>query len=102
MVLGYFPVPDPGRIEGQGPTVLAVGAGGSYLDIFTLVYHLSLFSLSPRYRLKYCLKGPLNPLYPTFEGQGNWSLIQIFFLITRHGTAQYRKKVVKVIAKCLL
>ena len=31
---------------GQGPTALAVGAGGGCLDIFTLVYHFS-FSLSP-------------------------------------------------------
>ena len=30
---------------GQGPTVLAVGAGGGCLDIITLVYHFS--SLSP-------------------------------------------------------
>ena len=46
---------------GQGPTALAVGAGGGCLDIFTLIYPFS--SLSPslwettRYRLKYCLKG---------------------------------------------
>ena len=50
---------------GQGPAALAVGAGGSCLDIFTLIY--PFFPLSPslwetaRYRLKYCLKGPLNP-----------------------------------------
>ena len=31
---------------GQGPTVLAVGAGGGCLDIFTLVYHFFSFSLS--------------------------------------------------------
>ena len=32
---------------GQGPTALAVGAGGGCLDIFTLVYHFSFsFSLS--------------------------------------------------------
>ena len=30
---------------GQGPTVLAVGAGGGRLDIFTLIYHFSAFSL---------------------------------------------------------
>ena len=71
MVLGDLPV--PGRptiwmIVGQGPIVLAVGAGGGCLDIFTL-YLFS--SLSPslwetaRYRLKYCLKGPLNPKQPT-------------------------------------
>ena len=50
---------------GQGPAALAVGAGGSCLDIFTLIY--PFFPLSPslwetaRYRLKYCLKGPLSP-----------------------------------------
>ena len=50
---------------GQGPTALAAGAGGGCLDIFTLIY--PFFPLSPslwetaRYRLKYCLKGPLNP-----------------------------------------
>ena len=54
---------------GQGPTALAVGGGGGCLDIFTLIYPFS--SLSPslwemvRYRLKYCLKGPLNPKQPT-------------------------------------
>ena len=41
MVLGKLPA--PGRptiwmIVGQGPTVLAVGAGGGCLDIFTLIY----------------------------------------------------------------
>ena len=64
----------PGRptvwiIVGQGPTALAVGAGGGCLDIFTLIY--PFFPRSPclwetaRYRLKYCLKGPLNPKQPT-------------------------------------
>ena len=54
---------------GQGPIALAVGAGGGCLDIFTLIYPFS--SLSPslwetaRYRLKYCLKGPLNPKQST-------------------------------------
>ena len=31
---------------GQGPTALAVGAGGGCLDIFTLIYPFSSFSLS--------------------------------------------------------
>ena len=31
---------------GQGPSVLAVGAGGGCLDISSLVYHFSFFSLS--------------------------------------------------------
>ena len=56
-------------IVGQGPTALTVGAGGGCLDIFSLVYHFSLLSPSlwetARYRLKYCLKGPLNPKQPT-------------------------------------
>ena len=68
MVLGKLPVPGRPTIwitAGQGPTALAVGAGGGCLDIFTLIY--LFFPLSPslwetaRYRLKYCLKGPLNP-----------------------------------------
>ena len=54
---------------GQGPIALAVGAGGGCLDIFSLIYHFSFLSLSlwetARYRLKYCLKGPLNPKQPT-------------------------------------
>ena len=65
-VLGKLPVPGRPTIlitVGQGPTALAVGAGGGCLDIFTLIYSFS--SLSARYRLKYCLKGPLNPKQPT-------------------------------------
>ena len=54
---------------GQGPTALAVGAGGGCLEIFSLIYHFSPLSPSlwetARYRLKYCLKGPLNPKQPT-------------------------------------
>ena len=50
---------------GQGPIALAVGAGGGCLDILTLLYPFSLLSPSlwetARYRLKYRLKGPLNP-----------------------------------------
>ena len=50
---------------GQGLIVLAVGAGGGCLDIFSLVYHFTFLSPSlweaARYRLKYCLKGPLSP-----------------------------------------
>ena len=68
MALGKLPVPGHPTIwviEGQGPTALAVGAGGGCLDIFTLFYLFSpLFpSLweTVRYRLIYCLQGPLNP-----------------------------------------
>ena len=81
MVLCKLPVPGRPTIwitVGQGPTALAVGAGGSCLDIFTLIHPFfplcldiftfihPFFPLSPslwetaRYRLKYCLKGPLN------------------------------------------
>ena len=68
MVLGKLPVPGCPTIWitiGQGPTALAVGAGGDCLDIFTPIY--PFFPLSPslwetaRYRLKYGLKGQLNP-----------------------------------------
>ena len=56
-------------IVGQGPVALAPGTGGGGLDIFSLVYHFSLLSPplweTARYRLKYCLKGPLNPNQPT-------------------------------------
>ena len=72
MVVGKLPV--PGRpanlvIVQQRPAVLAMGAGGGCLDIFSLIYHFSLLSSSvwetARYRLKYCLKGPLGPNQPT-------------------------------------
>ena len=49
MVLGKLPVPGRPTIlikVGQGPNALAVGAGGSDLDIFTLIYPFSSFSLS--------------------------------------------------------
>ena len=72
MVLGKLPVPGRPTIwitVGQGPTVLAVGAGGGCLDIFILIYPFSPLAPSlwetTRYRLKYCLKGPLNPKQPT-------------------------------------
>ena len=68
MVLGKLPVPGRPTIwitEGQGPTALAVGAGGGLFGHF--LFSSSFSPLSPslwetaRYRLKYCLKGPLNP-----------------------------------------
>ena len=72
IVLGKLSVPGRPTIwitVGQGPTALAVGAGGGCLDIFTLIYPFSPLSPSlwetARYRLKYCLKGPLNPKQPT-------------------------------------
>ena len=71
-MLGKMPVPGRPTIlitVAQGPIALAVGTGGGCLNIFTLIYPFS--SLSPflwetaRYRLKYCLKGPLNQKQPT-------------------------------------
>ena len=51
-------------IVGQGPIALAIGAGGGCLDIFlssiTSFLSPSLWETTG-YRLKYCLKGPLNP-----------------------------------------
>ena len=49
MVLGKLPVPGRPTIlitVGQGPIPLAVGADGGGLDIFTLIYPFSFFSLS--------------------------------------------------------
>ena len=72
MVQGKLPV--PGRptiwiIVGQGPTALAIGAGGGCLGFFSLVYYFSFLTPSlwgkARYRLKYCLKGPLSLNQPT-------------------------------------
>ena len=68
MVLGKLPV--PGRptirmIVGQVPIALAVGAGEGCSDIFTLLHPFCPVSPSlwdpARYRMKYCLKGLLNP-----------------------------------------
>ena len=84
MVLGKLSVPGRPTIlitVGQGPIVLAVGAGGGCLDIFTLIYPFS--SLSPslwetaRYRLKYCLKGPLNPKQPTNQPSPSCMLLSV-------------------------
>ena len=87
MVLGKLPV--PGRptiwmIVGQGPNALTVGGGGGCLDIFTFLYPFS--SLSPsfwetaRFRLKYCLKGPLSPKQPTNQPMFYYLIISEFFV----------------------
>ena len=90
MALGKLPVPGRPTIwitVGQGPTALAVGAGGVCLEIFTLIY--PFFPLSPslwetaRYRLKYCLKGPLNPKptnQPKFKDKYSFILDVIILL----------------------
>ena len=63
---------------GQGPIMLAVGAGGGCLDIFSPIYHLSVLSPSlwetTRYRLKYCLKGQLSLKQPTNQQTHNPSI----------------------------
>ena len=82
MVLGQLPVPGRPTIwitVGQGPTALAVGAGGVVWTFYSHLSFLSSFSLSweaARYRLKYCLKGPLHPKQPT--NQSTLSLIYNF------------------------
>ena len=56
-------------IVGQGPTALAVGAGGVVWTFFLSSIFFSFLSPSlwetARYRLKYCLKGPLSSKQPT-------------------------------------
>ena len=66
---GNLPVPGRPTIwitVGQESTALEVGAGEGCLDIFTLdcPSSPSLWETA-RYRLKYCLKGPLDPKQPT-------------------------------------
>ena len=67
----------------QGPTALAVGAGGGCLDIFSLVYHFSFLSPSlwetARYRLKYCLKGLLSQNQPTNQPTNHHNVTQYGF-----------------------
>ena len=69
---GKLSVPERPTIwitAGQGPNALVVGAGGGCLDIFTLIFPFSPLPPSlwetAQYRLKYCLKGPLNSKQPT-------------------------------------
>ena len=71
MVLGKLPVPGRPTIlitVGQGPIALAVGAGGV---VWTFLLSSVLSPISPslwetaQCRLKYCLKGLLNPKQPT-------------------------------------
>ena len=56
MVLGKLPVPGRPTIlitVGQGPTALAVSAGGGCLDIFFLIYPISILSPSLWKRARY-------------------------------------------------
>ena len=78
----------PGR-----PTNL-VGAGGGCLDIFSLVCLFSFLFLpvweTAQYRLKYCLKGPLNPKQPTnqqpvWEQLATDQFLTAFFVVSYVG-----------------
>ena len=57
--------------------------GGGYLDSFTLIYPFSPVSPSlwktARYRLKYCLKGPLSPKQPTNQSKDCMRLCTCMF-----------------------
>ena len=89
MVLGKLPVSGRPTIlitVGQGPTALAVGAGGGCLDIFILIYLFSPLSPSlwetARYRLKYCLKEPLNPKQPTNQSLDLFAIVDLFLRVS--------------------
>ena len=81
MVLGKLPMPGRPTIwitAGQRPTALVVGAGRGGGELFGhCTPNYPFCPLSPslweavRYRLKYCLKGPLNPNQPTNQSLFN-------------------------------
>ena len=52
-------------IVGQGPTVLAVGAGEGCLGLFFFVSSVISLFLLAQYRLKYCLRGLFHPRHST-------------------------------------
>ena len=92
-MLGKLPVPGRPTIwitVEQVPIALAVGAGWGCLVIFTLIY--PLFPLSPplwktaRYRLKYCLKGPLYPKQRTNQPNPSLSIFAHARRTTTHNT----------------
>ena len=75
-VLGKLPVPGrPTNLDYSRARAYCACSrcGGGCLDIFSLIYHFSFLSPSlwetTRYRLKYCLKGPLSTKQPTNQGQ---------------------------------
>ena len=103
MVLGKLPVPGRPTIRirvGQGPTALALGAGGGCLDIFTLDYPFCPLSPSlwetARYRLKYCLKGPFNPKQPTNQPTETRKFILRFQKIEISLDFEYRELSIKL------
>ena len=90
MVLGKLPVPGRPTIwitVGEGPIALTVGAG----VVWTFLLSSILSPLSPslwetaRYRLKYCLKGQINPK----QSHNQSSVRLIFGMRTDNGTKFY-------------
>ena len=80
MVLGKLPVPErPTNLDHSRARAYCVLMGIVW-TFFSLVYHLSFLSPSlwemTRYRLKYCLKGPLSQKQPT-KPNSNTSLYHI-------------------------
>ena len=70
MVLGKLP--EPGRptiwiVVGQGPIVLAVGAGGGCLGIFTLLYLFSPLSPSLWFVGSFGFNGPLRQYFSLYR-----------------------------------
>ena len=73
MVLGKLPVPGrPTNLDYSRAMVYCTCSRCGWAlfgNFFSLVYHFSLLPPSlcetARYRLKYCLKGPLSPKQPT-------------------------------------
>ena len=64
MMLGKLPVPGrPTNLVrvGQGPSALAVCAGGGVWIFFSRLSSLFFLPSLARNRLTYCLKGPLSP-----------------------------------------
>ena len=74
MVLGNLPVPScPTNLDQSRASANCACSrcGWGLFGHFSLVYHFSfLFPslwVTARYRLKYCLKGPLSPKQPTSQ-----------------------------------
>ena len=107
MVLGKLPVPgtsynfDYSRARAY---CARSRCGWGCLDIFTLIYLFSPFSPSlwetARYRLKYCLKGPLNPKQPT--NQLPFCRFSLTNVLTYSLTSfHFRPKIFHIVSVCI-